>query len=220
MIYLVSKGIRIPDALVPIYAPFLSTFSLSPSRILAIMDPLLNFGILWRCLAAYCGINFQIESENFKQILNLNEAASNVTMASNVKKSSLARLSNRSASSKQGSIDSTTLEGSTTVAAANEEQSLKSDDASSTSEVFTALNLDSDKERLIKLYEIMGESIFLVEKLRNHQTPYDPCISPLLSDESVLAKFPRTCLIVSFSSSLFGVVYCTVMIFDFRYYIL
>ena len=34
---------------------------MSPSRLMAIMDPLLNTGFLWRCLAAYAGI--QSDSE-------------------------------------------------------------------------------------------------------------------------------------------------------------
>ncbi len=29
---------------------------MSPSRLMAIMDPLINTGFLWRCLAAYAGI--------------------------------------------------------------------------------------------------------------------------------------------------------------------
>jgi hormone-sensitive lipase len=29
---------------------------MSPSRLMAIMDPLLNTGFLWRCLGAYAGI--------------------------------------------------------------------------------------------------------------------------------------------------------------------
>jgi hypothetical protein len=29
---------------------------MSPSRLMAVMDPLLNTGVLWRCLAAYAGI--------------------------------------------------------------------------------------------------------------------------------------------------------------------
>jgi hypothetical protein len=53
----IIHNVRIPDVLVPIYTPFLCTYSLSPSRLLSIMDPLLNYGILWRCLAAYCGIS-------------------------------------------------------------------------------------------------------------------------------------------------------------------
>lgn len=47
----IISQIRIPDALVPIYAPFLLSYSLSPSRLISLMDPLLNLGILWRCLA-------------------------------------------------------------------------------------------------------------------------------------------------------------------------
>ena len=34
----------------------LFSFSMSPSRLMAIMDPLLNTGFLWRCLAAYAGV--------------------------------------------------------------------------------------------------------------------------------------------------------------------
>ena len=37
-------------------------FSMSPSRLMAIMDPLLNTGFLWRCLAAYAGIKADNES--------------------------------------------------------------------------------------------------------------------------------------------------------------
>lgn len=36
-------------------------FSMSPSRLMAIMDPLLNTGFLWRCLAAYAGIKVDNE---------------------------------------------------------------------------------------------------------------------------------------------------------------
>lgn len=35
---------------------WINEFSMSPSRLMAIMDPLLNTGFLWRCLAAYAGI--------------------------------------------------------------------------------------------------------------------------------------------------------------------
>jgi hormone-sensitive lipase len=38
----INSGIRVPDALVPIYTPFLMTFSLSPSRLMSVMDPLLK----------------------------------------------------------------------------------------------------------------------------------------------------------------------------------
>ena len=37
---------------------------MSPSRLMAIMDPLLNTGFLWRCLAAYAGIRSDNEPPN------------------------------------------------------------------------------------------------------------------------------------------------------------
>lgn len=39
-------------------------FSLSPSRVMSVMDPLLNTGFLWRCLAAYAGIKFNDHLSN------------------------------------------------------------------------------------------------------------------------------------------------------------
>uniref|UniRef100_A0A0N5BSJ9 Hormone-sensitive lipase n=1 Tax=Strongyloides papillosus TaxID=174720 RepID=A0A0N5BSJ9_STREA len=44
---------RMPDALVPIYTPFLFQYLPSPSRLLSFMDPLLHVGMLLRCLTAY-----------------------------------------------------------------------------------------------------------------------------------------------------------------------
>ncbi|CAF1151653.1 unnamed protein product, partial [Adineta ricciae] len=52
----IEVGLRKPDAIICFYTPFLLGYSMSPSRLMAIMDPLLNTGFLWRCLAAYAGI--------------------------------------------------------------------------------------------------------------------------------------------------------------------
>ena len=38
---------------------------------MSVMDPLLNLGVLWRCLAAYTGIDYKKETERFKSILDL-----------------------------------------------------------------------------------------------------------------------------------------------------
>lgn len=50
------EGIRMPNGLVAIYPPFLAQYTPSPSRLLALMDPLIPMGILTRCLAAYAGL--------------------------------------------------------------------------------------------------------------------------------------------------------------------
>lgn len=68
----IQYEIRIPDGLVPIYAPFLLTFSISPSRLLSVADSLLNVAVLWRCLAGYCGINEKTTAQYYKNLLNMN----------------------------------------------------------------------------------------------------------------------------------------------------
>ncbi|CAF3476169.1 unnamed protein product [Rotaria socialis] len=52
----IEAGLRKPDGIICFYTPFLLRYSISPSRLMAVMDPLLNTGFLWRCLAAYTGI--------------------------------------------------------------------------------------------------------------------------------------------------------------------
>ena len=47
----VSFEIRVPDGIVSMYAPFLIQYSPSPSRFMAMIDPLLPIGILMRCIA-------------------------------------------------------------------------------------------------------------------------------------------------------------------------
>jgi hormone-sensitive lipase len=60
----IEAGLRKPDAIICFYTPFLLGYSMSPSRLMAIMDPLLNTGFLWRCLAAYAGIKSDNEPPN------------------------------------------------------------------------------------------------------------------------------------------------------------
>ncbi|KRX49192.1 Hormone-sensitive lipase, partial [Trichinella murrelli] len=44
---------RLPDKLVTIYTPFLVEFAPSASRLLSLLDPLIPWGIMYRCLYAY-----------------------------------------------------------------------------------------------------------------------------------------------------------------------
>ncbi|KAK6173809.1 hypothetical protein SNE40_017204 [Patella caerulea] len=55
-----SFGIRRPDGIMAIYAAVLARYTPSPSRLLALMDPLLPIGILSRCLAAYAGVSDEL----------------------------------------------------------------------------------------------------------------------------------------------------------------
>ena len=53
----IQYGVRVPDGIFCAYTPVLVRFLPSPSRLLAIADPLLPVGILSRCLLAYAGID-------------------------------------------------------------------------------------------------------------------------------------------------------------------
>lgn len=46
----IELGIRPPDGLFMAYVPLLMSFVPSPSRLLCLMDPLLPFGFLMRCI--------------------------------------------------------------------------------------------------------------------------------------------------------------------------
>lgn len=60
-------GIRVPDSILAVYSCFNAQWIPSPSRLLAIMDPLLPMGVLAGCLGAYAGLGkspFDELSEN------------------------------------------------------------------------------------------------------------------------------------------------------------
>ncbi|KAL0878940.1 hypothetical protein ABMA27_003933 [Loxostege sticticalis] len=54
---ILSMGLRRPEGLFMAYAPLLVSFIPSPARLLCLMDPLLPFGFMMRCLKAYASPN-------------------------------------------------------------------------------------------------------------------------------------------------------------------
>lgn len=46
----ITENIPVPTGIMLIYAPLLVTFVPSPARLLCLMDPLLPFGFMMRCL--------------------------------------------------------------------------------------------------------------------------------------------------------------------------
>ena len=184
----IINKVRIPDALVPIYTPFLATYSMSPSRLLALMDPLLNLGILFRCVAAYCGFDAESDKIRLKNELNLFD-----NQKTPIKKTKSTQINTKKETrmrySKSESVSFEMEEDQDSPPQINSELSVKS-----CIDQKTLLN----NARLERMHKIMGDSIFLIEQLKNHPAPHENLMSPLLSDDSILAKFPHTCLIVSF----------------------
>ena len=194
----IINKIRIPDALVPIYTPFLATYSMSPSRLLALMDPLLNLGILFRCVAAYCGFDVENNKQKFLNALNIAD-----NQNTQMKKTMSTQPINP--------IKQTTLRYSKSEAVSIEadEHEVSTENGENLNTIINQSDeaLD-DKTKLYnahleRMYKVMGDSIFLIEELKNHPAPHENLMSPLLSDDTILRQFPHTYLIVSYFTFFF-----------------
>lgn len=79
----IEYGIRAPDGMFLAYSPTLVSFVPSPARLLCLMDPLLPFGFMMRCLQAYASPSKRTIDENKKktQILEniTNASLNNIT---------------------------------------------------------------------------------------------------------------------------------------------
>uniref|UniRef100_T1J9H7 Hormone-sensitive lipase n=1 Tax=Strigamia maritima TaxID=126957 RepID=T1J9H7_STRMM len=64
----IELGIRKPDGIFAMYAPLNLDFVPSPSRLLCLMDPLLPFGFMLRCLKAYAGDKIATESDSADEL--------------------------------------------------------------------------------------------------------------------------------------------------------
>ncbi|KAI8128841.1 Hormone-sensitive lipase [Lucilia cuprina] len=62
----IEQGVRVPDGLFLAYCPTLISFVPSPARLLCLMDPLLPFGFMMRCLRAYAAPSPEVLTENSK----------------------------------------------------------------------------------------------------------------------------------------------------------
>uniref|UniRef100_A0A182P067 Hormone-sensitive lipase n=1 Tax=Anopheles epiroticus TaxID=199890 RepID=A0A182P067_9DIPT len=63
----IELGIRRPDGIFLAYCPVLISFVPSPARMLCLMDPLLPFGFMMRCLKAYACPSLEVLEENRKR---------------------------------------------------------------------------------------------------------------------------------------------------------
>ncbi|XP_058116245.1 hormone-sensitive lipase [Anopheles ziemanni] len=63
----IELGIRRPDGIFIAYCPVLISFVPSPARMLCLMDPLLPFGFMMRCLKAYACPSREVLEENRKR---------------------------------------------------------------------------------------------------------------------------------------------------------
>ncbi|XP_058447335.1 hormone-sensitive lipase isoform X2 [Malaya genurostris] len=64
----IEMGVRLPDGIFLAYCPVLISFVPSPARMLCLMDPLLPFGFLMRCLKAYACPSKEVLEHNQRRL--------------------------------------------------------------------------------------------------------------------------------------------------------
>nr|AAK93291.1 LD36294p [Drosophila melanogaster] len=91
----IEQGVRVPDGLFLAYCPTLVSFVPSPARLLCLMDPLLPFGFMMRCLRAYAAPAQETLQQNAKQVEDAaqirNVPKSNVGSLNSSRRTSMAR---------------------------------------------------------------------------------------------------------------------------------
>ncbi|XP_017035697.1 hormone-sensitive lipase [Drosophila kikkawai] len=91
----IEQGVRVPDGLFLAYCPTLVSFVPSPARLLCLMDPLLPFGFMMRCLRAYAAPAQETLQENARHVEDAaqirNAPKSNVGSLNSSRRTSIAR---------------------------------------------------------------------------------------------------------------------------------
>jgi hypothetical protein len=154
-------------------------------------------GILWRCLAAYCGIDFKSEADTYRNYLGLAEDSKSSSPQPPATKNGSATTTRKQFISKYDNSDQRVVfdtDGGLDVIDIEPLGMEQQPDDGLSEEQASVLK---EKARLMRYHKVMGDSIFLIETLRNHQLPHNEYMSPLMSSDQLLAKFPKTCLIVS-----------------------
>ncbi|UJR31696.1 hypothetical protein I4U23_019177 [Adineta vaga] len=163
----IEAGLRKPEGIICFYTPFMLGYSMSPSRLMAIMDPLLNTGFLWRCLAAYAGIKADEEPVHD----DLESAAIDDR--------------DNNPSEKRRKIEKILTSADAIVT-----DSTKSSTTNQNPEYIR------DDTYYTRLGDIMGSrQAKLLRKLRESTLPNNPYMSPLLASDDVLRQFPTTYLV-------------------------
>ncbi|CAF0765781.1 unnamed protein product [Rotaria sordida] len=166
----IEAGLRKPDAIICFYTPFLLGYSMSPSRLMAIMDPLLNTGFLWRCLAAYAGIKSDDEPPHDEL------------------ESAIIPNQNDSLSEKQHKIDN--------IISSPDQIVPQSDNSFKNEQISKNLEYIRGDTYYSQLGDIMGSrQARLLRKLRESTLPNNPYMSPLRASDDILRQFPTTYLI-------------------------
>lgn len=204
-------GIRKPDGIFIAYCPVLVSFVPSPARMLCLMDPLLPFGFMMRCLQAYASPDPQVlrDNEDRREVLDSIRSAScnNITY-------SLDLASGTQLTVKSGTIPSLVdnnndLDESyddTFASASNQngaQSNETSDECSNLSfisydsqpiRIHMPLSVDSSMEFVEEFLEKYVEETPVVEMGHENASKITPTISKTLSEENLFTETGRDVL--------------------------
>lgn len=89
----IEMGIRKPDGIFAAYMPTVVSFTPSPARLLCLMDPLLPFGFLLRCLKAYAFPSNQTLGKGKEKLIKLSDLKKAASMSHSNSRASKSSLS-------------------------------------------------------------------------------------------------------------------------------
>lgn len=196
------------------YAPTLVHYTPSPSRLLCMMDSLIPFGFLMRCLKAYA-----VPGPNMKQIVSMDVDNSDTESFEEISESDLQELQAQRSpvSDNSDTLTYTSLnsnEAENTANALKESESENDHKTTSSTSLTTTESLQKKLSTLVtnfresfSKYLVVGEGTAsdatklldldvdpknsFLDKF-SFDVPKDPYLSPLLADEEDLKNFPPT----------------------------
>ena len=199
----IQLGIRLPTGIVLMYTPVLIDFMPTPARVLTLMDPIIPFGFLMKCLKVYAGDhmpNYMLPgSKSEEKILRRNSS------------SDLARLDSNS-STRAALGNGTDTLSSISLNSKEEEMDIFTDNIENTPDDFgdvvsevqppsdaAIFDLKSDNSKEYDHTELEFNRTTLVLDpspctfATSHdfsESKQDPLLSPILVDEDTLSRFP------------------------------
>ncbi|XP_030388505.1 hormone-sensitive lipase [Scaptodrosophila lebanonensis] len=150
----IEQGVRVPDGLFLAYCPTLVSFVPSPARLLCLMDPLLPFGFMMRCLRAYASPASETLQQNAKHVEELAEIR-NVTQKAQKDMLQPSASSSRRTSAAKSHPSSLELQNSEVEAPETAEEYLDREDSSDT---FASASYHSQTVERTDLFSSQGDN--------------------------------------------------------------
>lgn len=201
----VEYGIRKPDGIFIAYCPVLVSFVPSPARMLCLMDPLLPFGFMMRCLQAYASPDPQVlqENEERREVLESIKSASCNNITYSLDHAMGTQLTVKSGTMSSLADNNNDLDESydNTFASASDHNGVENNETSDECSNLSFLSYDSQPIRIHMPLSVDSSMEFVEDFLEKYveETPIDevgeenaskisPTLSKTLSEENLFTE--------------------------------